>query len=70
MISTRVSKKQKQQLDELDAIWDSMSTAEGLLYIRSILGEDGYWAYLNAATSNTKLDLIVIDDDDDVAMAR
>lgn len=64
----QVTKKQAAQLEALNDIWDSISTAEGLVRIRAILDHEKYWAYLNAVTEKKKLQLIVSDEEDDDEM--
>ena len=64
-----VTKIQNEQIDALNEIWDSISTAEGLVRLRTILGHDKYWVYLNAATDGHKIHLIV-EDDNEVALSN
>lgn len=60
-----LTKKQDSQIEALNKAWDYITTAEGLFRLVTILGRENYHLYLNALIKKEKLDIVIIDDEDD-----
>jgi hypothetical protein len=63
LIRMSVTSLQNKQLEDLNKIWDDISTVQGLAHLLNILGSEKYHVYLNAVTTRSKLILDVVDDD-------
>lgn len=69
LIRMSVTSLQNKQLEDLNKIWDDISTVQGLAHLLNILGSEKYHVYLNAVTTRSKLILDVVDDDTGVALS-